>query len=95
MRLTNSHSPTCSLAYSLTSLVLHSLAQKGTADGGIGMLTPVDEGVYRRLSYLQPLLSHAMEHHCALNPRDFRQPRVKESKHDNLPHMHKVGGSLV
>lgn len=44
----------------------------GTIDGSIGMLSPVDEFVFKRLYLLQYLMSVSLQHVCALNPRDYR-----------------------
>lgn len=44
----------------------------GTADGGLGILIPIDEGVHRRLALLQQIMSTTVPTTCALNPRQFR-----------------------
>ncbi|CAM9856495.1 unnamed protein product, partial [Phaeothamnion confervicola] len=44
----------------------------GTLDGSLGMLLPVDERVFRRLYALQGIMSNALEHTAAANPRGAR-----------------------
>ena len=44
----------------------------GTLDGGLGMLLPVDEKVFRRLFLLQQIMLNALEHNAGLNPMAFR-----------------------
>lgn len=44
----------------------------GTIDGGLGMLIPVEERMYRRLALLQQIMSMGVETPCALNPREYR-----------------------
>lgn len=44
----------------------------GTLDGSIGMVVPVDERVYHRLSLLQQILCTTLHSQFGLNPRDFR-----------------------
>ena len=44
----------------------------GSLDGGLGMMVPVDEKVFRRLFMLQQILVNALEHNAALNPKGFR-----------------------
>lgn len=48
----------------------------GTLDGSVGILFPLDERSYRRLSLLQLVLTHFLESCCALNPRDHRASKV-------------------
>ena len=45
----------------------------GTIDGGLGMLIPVEERMYRRLALLQQIMSMGVPTSCALNPREYRQ----------------------
>ena len=44
----------------------------GTVDGGVGVLLPIDERVYRTLSLLQQLMAMSVRTMCLLNQRDFR-----------------------
>ena len=44
----------------------------GTIDGGLGMLLPMEERMYRRLALLQQIMSMGVATPCALNPRDYR-----------------------
>ncbi|CAN0020087.1 unnamed protein product, partial [Ectocarpus sp. 4 AP-2014] len=41
----------------------------GTLDGGLGAVLPVDERVFRRLYALQGIMSNALGHNGAANPR--------------------------
>lgn len=41
-------------------------------NGAVGLVTPVSEESYRRLSALQSQLTNTLEHPCGLNPRAFR-----------------------
>ena len=41
-------------------------------DGSLGLVTPMAEESYRRLSALQSQLVSALEHPCGLNPRMYR-----------------------
>ncbi|CAM9961955.1 unnamed protein product, partial [Hapterophycus canaliculatus] len=41
----------------------------GTLDGGLGAILPVDERVFRRLYALQGIMSNALGHNGAANPR--------------------------
>lgn len=41
----------------------------GTLDGGLGAILPVDERVFRRLYALQGIMSNALAHTGAANPR--------------------------
>ena len=43
-----------------------------TLSGAVGLLTPVDEPTYRRLSSIQTHLSSILEHAAGLNPRAYR-----------------------
>lgn len=43
-----------------------------TQTGSLGLITPVAEESYRRLSALQSQLTNTIEHPCGLNPRAFR-----------------------
>lgn len=43
-----------------------------TSTGSIGLLTPLDEPTYRRLSALQAQLTNILEHAAGLNPRAHR-----------------------
>eukprot|EP01034_Spumella_vulgaris_P027975 gene27975-34765_t len=47
-------------------------AMLGTMDGGVGLMVPVDERMYRRLALLQQIMSITVQSPLALNPRDFR-----------------------
>eukprot|EP00903_Cladosiphon_okamuranus_P018754 g17257.t1 len=44
----------------------------GTLDGGLGAILPVDERVFRRLYALQGIMSNALSHNGAANPRAYR-----------------------
>ena len=44
----------------------------GTVDGGVGVLLPIDERIYRTLSLLQQLMAMSVRTMCLLNQRDFR-----------------------
>ncbi|CAM9851826.1 unnamed protein product, partial [Choristocarpus tenellus] len=44
----------------------------GTLDGGLGVVTPVEEKVFRRLYALQGIMSNALMHTGAANPRAQR-----------------------
>jgi hypothetical protein len=46
-----------------------------TLEGGAGCVLPVDEVDFRRLYALQLVLGHALRHHAALNPRQYRRCR--------------------
>jgi cleavage and polyadenylation specificity factor subunit 1 len=41
-------------------------------EGSIGLITPLPEHTYRRLSALQNILTANLEHACGLNPRAYR-----------------------
>ncbi len=41
-------------------------------DGGLGMMVPVDERMYRRLLLLQQILTMMVQSPLGLNPKDFR-----------------------
>lgn len=43
-----------------------------TQTGAVGLVTPVSEESYRRLSALQSQLTNTLEHPSGLNPRAFR-----------------------
>jgi cleavage and polyadenylation specificity factor subunit 1 len=43
-----------------------------TQEGGLGLITPLSEQSYRRLSTLQNILIANLEHPCGLNPRAYR-----------------------
>ena len=49
------------------------------ASGAVGLLTPLDEASYRRLSALQTHLTSVLEHAAGLNPRAYRSPDATES----------------
>lgn len=44
----------------------------GTMDGGLGLLMPIEERMYRRLSLLQQIMSITLQSSLALNPKDYR-----------------------
>ena len=44
----------------------------GTLDGGLGILSAVEEKTYRRLALLQQIMITSVRSVCALNPREFR-----------------------
>lgn len=50
----------------------------GTADGGIGVLIPIDERIYRRLALLQQIMYTTQPMSCSLNPIEYRT--IKTSK---------------
>lgn len=43
-----------------------------TQSGALGLLTPINEAVYRRLGALQAFLTNSLDHACGLNPRGYR-----------------------
>jgi cleavage and polyadenylation specificity factor subunit 1 len=43
-----------------------------TQEGGVGLITPLSEQSYRRLSTLQNIVIANLEHPCGLNPRAYR-----------------------
>jgi len=43
-----------------------------TQSGSLGLLTPINETVYRRLGALQAFLTNSLDHACGLNPRGYR-----------------------
>ncbi|KAF2754100.1 hypothetical protein EJ05DRAFT_494539 [Pseudovirgaria hyperparasitica] len=43
-----------------------------TQSGSLGLITPVDEAMYRRLGALQAFLTSVLDHACGLNPRAHR-----------------------
>ena len=45
----------------------------GSYDGGVGMLLPIDEKVYRRLALLQQIMGTVIPARFGLNSRDFRR----------------------
>ena len=45
---------------------------KGSPDGSISSLTPVDETAFKRLQLLQGQLTRNMQHVAGLNPKAFR-----------------------
>lgn len=46
-----------------------------THTGGLGLIVPLEERMYKRLALLQEILSRTMLTAFALNPKDFRRPR--------------------
>ena len=50
-----------------------------TSTGSIGLLTPLDEPTYRRLSTLQTHLTSVLEHPAGLNPRAHRNVETEGS----------------
>ena len=48
-----------------------------TLDGGISIVTPVDEKMYKRLYALYSKMVNQLEHYAGLNPRAFRQVQMK------------------
>lgn len=46
-----------------------------THTGGLGLIIPLEEKMYKRLALLQEILSRTMLTAFALNPKDFRRPR--------------------
>ena len=50
----------------------------GTADGGVGILIPIDERIYRRLALLQQIMYTTQPMICSLNPIEYRA--IKTSK---------------
>ncbi|WPH02696.1 Hypothetical protein R9X50_00556200 [Acrodontium crateriforme] len=53
-----------------------------TQTGSIGLLTPVDEDTYRRLSALQTHLTSILEHAAGLNPRAYRESETSNIKNE-------------
>lgn len=62
--LTNGH------AENESASLFHVLVTSQT--GAVGLITPLDEGAYRRLSALQTHLTSILEHTASLNPRAYR-----------------------
>lgn len=54
-----------------TPLLRHQVLMT-TQTGAIGLVTPLSEESYRRLSALQSQLTNTLEHPCGLNPRAYR-----------------------
>ena len=48
----------------------------GTADGGLGMLVPVDERIHRRLALLQQIMSTSVPTTCCLNASEYRATKT-------------------
>lgn len=46
---------------------------KGSPDGSLASLTPVEEGAFKRLQLLQGHLTRNIQHVAGLNPKAFRQ----------------------
>jgi hypothetical protein len=46
---------------------------KGSPDGSLASLTPVEEGAFKRLQLLQGQLTRNIQHVAGLNPKAFRQ----------------------
>lgn len=61
-----------------------------TQEGGIALITPVSDQVYRRLSSLQNILITNLEHPCGLNPRAYRQAET-----DGVGGRAMIDGNLV
>lgn len=60
------------------------------ADGSMGLITPLDEATFRRLSALQSQLASVLEHAGGLNPRAYRA-----AESEGLGGRGVVDGSLV
>jgi cleavage and polyadenylation specificity factor subunit 1 len=43
-----------------------------TQSGSLGLITPVDGNIYRRLNGLQTFLINSLDHACGLNPKGYR-----------------------
>jgi len=56
----------------------------GTLGGGIGVVSPVDELVYRRLISLQSRMVTSLSHTSGLNPKGFRYYKGIGEKYKNL-----------
>ena len=61
-----------------------------TQEGGLGLITPLSEQAYRRLSSLQNILIANLEHPCGLNPRAYRAVET-----DGIGGRGMIDGSLV
>ncbi|GAM85892.1 hypothetical protein ANO11243_039020 [Dothideomycetidae sp. 11243] len=48
------------------------------SSGQIGLITPLDEGQYRRLSALQNQLTNVLEHPAGLNPKAYRNVKSED-----------------
>ncbi|KAI8896608.1 CPSF A subunit region-domain-containing protein, partial [Globomyces pollinis-pini] len=48
----------------------------GTIDGGLAMVTPVSEKLFKRLYCLYSRMVTHLEHHAGLNPRGYRQLKL-------------------
>jgi hypothetical protein len=65
----------------------------GTADGGIGLLLPIDERIHRRLAVLQQIMYTTQPMSCCLNPNEYRT--IKISKHRNEKKRGIIDGNLL
>jgi hypothetical protein len=65
----------------------------GTADGGIGVLLPIDERIHRRLAVLQQIMYTTQPMSCCLNPNEYRT--IKISKHRNEKKRGVIDGNLL
>lgn len=54
------------------AMPLRTMCLSGTLDGGLGVLCPIDETIYRRLLALHTQMTYNLRHKCALNPRAYR-----------------------
>ncbi len=75
--LSSSTLPTSTSAIVLGSRLEKNICLKsclicGTADGGVGLLLPVDERIYRRLVLLQQIMYTTQPTICCLNPSEYR-----------------------
>jgi hypothetical protein len=65
----------------------------GTADGGVGVLLPIDERIHRRLAVLQQIMYTTQPMSCCLNPNEYRT--IKISKHRNEKKRGIIDGNLL
>ena len=61
-----------------------------TRAGSIGVVTPLNEAEYRRLSAMQIQLANTLDHPCGLNPRTYRSVET-----DSIGGRGLIDGSLV
>lgn len=57
----------------------------GSSEGGVGVLVPVGERVFRRLFTLQNVMINTLPQNCALNPREFRSLKANAHRRSGRP----------
>jgi len=66
----------------------------GTLDGGLGVVSPVSEVVYRRMLTLQSRMNTHLPHYAGLNPAAFRQIRPS-SRANSINTKNVLDGTLL